>query len=58
MTRKDYIATAKLLNDAYTTIGGEHELEGFTKAVDSIARVFADDNPRFNVEKFVDACVQ
>ena len=52
MTRKDYVTTAQILN-AYV-----HNLEApiFDALVQDFASMFAQDNDRFQVEKFEDAC--
>jgi hypothetical protein len=55
MTRKDYVATAEILNDFYLDmpIGLE---ERFDEMVNGFAKMFAQDNERFLSTKFVDAC--
>ena len=55
MTRKDYVATAEILNDFYLDmpIGLE---EKFDKMVNDFCFMFAEDNDRFLAVKFVDAC--
>ena len=56
MTRKDYIATANILNalgrkiEAHTV-----ERKAFIEAVDRFCDLFALDNPRFNEDRFREA---
>lgn len=55
MTRKDYVATAEILNDFYQDmpIGLEQR---FDNMVADFCAMFAEDNERFLAVKFVDAC--
>ena len=55
MTRKDYVATAAILNDFYQDlpIGLEQR---FDNMVADFCAMFAEDNDRFLAVKFVDAC--
>lgn len=55
MTRKDYIKIAECIN----TIADKETLaiEGGTLVV-KLARIFKDDNPDFNRDKFFDACMK
>ena len=57
MTRKDYVATAEILNCFYLDmpIGLE---EKFDNMVKDFCIMFKEDNARFLVEKFVDACYE
>ena len=52
MTRKDYVATAEILN-SYV-----HNLDApiFDCLVQDFVAMFAEDNDRFLVDKFEDAC--
>lgn len=52
MTRKDYVATAEILN-SYV-----HNLPAptFDCLVEDFAAMFAEDNERFLIDRFVDAC--
>jgi hypothetical protein len=53
MTRKDYVITAQILSSYKDLIGDEftyHDL------VDEFAAMFAEDNPRFDFNKFITAC--
>lgn len=52
MTRKDYISMAKLLKDSRE----EMSPELFEKLVRRMADWFASDNPRFDRQRFEDAC--
>ena len=57
MTRKDYVATAEILNSFYQAmpIGLE---EKFDNMVNEFCAMFAEDNERFLAVKFVDACYE
>ena len=55
MTRKDYVATAEILNDFYQDMPLGLE-ERFDNMVNDFCRLFAEDNDRFLAVKFVDAC--
>jgi len=53
MTRKDYVATAEILNkfvESNSTIGLE-----FESLVFDFCDMFENDNPNFNSEKFLEA---
>lgn len=52
MTRKDYIEISRILNKYNAEID---ELI-FRDLVDDFAYMFENDNPRFNSEKFWEAC--
>jgi hypothetical protein len=51
MTRKDYIATAEILNYA----SNKMHPSLFAKVVNDFAEMFAKDNPRFDVNRFHEA---
>jgi hypothetical protein len=53
MTRKDYISTAKILNDA---INGAFENE--SEVVEAFADMFEQDNPTFDRSRFIYAVNQ
>lgn len=55
MTRKDYVATAEILNDFYQDmpLGLEERFDGM---VADFCAMFSEDNDRFLAIKFVDAC--
>jgi hypothetical protein len=53
MTRKDYVATAEILNSFVNKI----DSEDFNDLVFEFSEWFASDNPRFDENKFYDACV-
>lgn len=55
MTRKDYVATAEILNDFYQVLPIGLE-EKFDNMVNDFCVMFAEDNERFLAVKFVDAC--
>jgi hypothetical protein len=52
MTRKDYVATAEILNSFVHNI----EAPIFDNLVMDFSAMFAEDNDRFMVDKFEDAC--
>ena len=52
MTRKDYVSTAKILQN-YALLLGQGDYEDL---VDEFAEMFEADNPNFNTIKFFDAC--
>jgi hypothetical protein len=54
MTRKDYVETAKILNQFSDTI----DSHVFQDLVFEFSEWFASDNPRFDENKFWDACVK
>jgi hypothetical protein len=51
MTRKDYVATAEILNYA----SNKMHPALFAKVVNDFAEMFAKDNPRFDVSRFHEA---
>jgi len=53
MTRKDYVATAKILRDYYEN--NPVEISDFKYMVLDFVDMFAEDNPNFNEEKFLQA---
>lgn len=55
MTRKDYVATADILEVLVTTATDE-SFPDIQDAVDAFAEMFAKDNPRFDRKRFVEAC--
>ena len=54
MTRKDYIETAKILNQ----FADEIDSKQFQDLIFEFSEWFASDNPRFDENKFWDACVK
>ena len=54
MTRKDYIETAKILNQ----FANEIESKQFQDLIFEFSEWFSADNPRFDENKFWDACVK
>ena len=62
MTRKDYVAIAKVINDAQHTPGAlmPHDVKVADEMRSFIAHGLADymeyDNPNFNRSKFIEAC--
>lgn len=63
MTRKDYVALAKALNESYPAIVTAGDIdtfkngtrEGFSFAVQAIVPVLVRDNPRFDTDRFLAA---
>ena len=55
MTRKDYVAVASAMHHAYMTCDKPH-LKTWVAAVMCLADTFKADNPRFDSERFVNAC--
>jgi hypothetical protein len=54
MTRKDYVETAKILNQFTTEI----DSKTFQDLVFEFSEWFSADNPRFDEDKFWDACTK
>ena len=54
MTRKDYVETAKILNQFVTEI----DSKTFQDLIFEFSEWFSADNPRFDENKFWDACVK
>jgi hypothetical protein len=54
MTRKDYVATAEILNNWYFNHPiNEHD---FADLVGEFSLMFEEDNPNFKADKFEEAC--
>ena len=53
MTRKDYVAVAEILNRYLSNY--PVEISDFKELVFDFADMFADDNPNFNEDKFIEA---
>jgi hypothetical protein len=51
MTRKDYVATATILNNYVDEI----DFLVLQEIADEFAEMFENDNPNFNYQKFIDA---
>ncbi len=59
MTRKDYVEVARILKQYKTTsVFDEQDEELFADLVDNFSFMFEKDNPRFNSEKFLEACTK
>jgi hypothetical protein len=54
MTRKDYVATAEILSN-YTQ---HFDVGTFADIVNDFADMFENDNPRFDHDRFVEACMK
>ena len=52
MTRKDYVATAEILN----SYGSDMKLEVFEDLVNDFIEMFASDNERFDSDRFWEEC--
>jgi len=55
MTRKDYVATAEILETLVSTVSDEN-LDKVFDAVEQFADYFESDNPRFMRDVFLCAC--
>jgi hypothetical protein len=53
MTRKDYVAVAEILNRHFSNY--PVEISDFKELVFDFADMFADDNPNFNEDRFMQA---
>jgi hypothetical protein len=53
MTRKDYVAVAEILNNYFSNY--PVEISDFKELVFDFADMFANDNPNFKEDKFIDA---
>jgi len=54
MTRKDYVATAEILN----SYGAEMRLEVFEDLVNDFSEMFSEDNERFDSDRFWEECMK
>jgi hypothetical protein len=54
MTRKDYIETANILN----SVADEIDFITLANVAERFAEMFANDNPRFDHAKFIDAVMK
>lgn len=52
MTRKDYVATAAILNEMIDFV----HPAAFATLVQGFSRMMSEDNPRFDINRFEDAC--
>jgi hypothetical protein len=57
MTRKDYVATAEILNKMLDKITVAQE-EAFDEMVMDFVNMFENDNERFLSSRFIDACYE
>ena len=57
MTRKDYIKLADLIKNARgDTFGNERGLQGIRLVTNGLVKVLAEDNPAFDIDRFLAAC--
>jgi hypothetical protein len=56
MTKKDYILIAKALRESRLYCETESQRRGVQRAELTIARALKADNPRFDRERFLEAC--
>lgn len=56
MTRRDYISTAIILHEFGPEGSDSIDRRVLTNLVEQFATMFIDDNPRFDVNKFYEAC--
>ena len=58
MTKKDYIKIAKAINKRWRDKHNEREEYAvISSIIKELGKVFKADNPRFNSEKFRNACI-
>jgi tetraacyldisaccharide-1-P 4'-kinase len=55
MTRKDYVSTAKILNDLWLDLPISN-IDLFEDTVMAFSKMFAEDNERFDTKIFYNAC--
>jgi hypothetical protein len=55
MTRKDYVATAEIL-DVLVATATDESMPDILDAVDAFAEMFKKDNERFDRTRFLNAC--
>jgi hypothetical protein len=53
MTRKDYVATAQILSNYHN----HFDVGTFADIVNDFGDMFENDNPRFDHDRFVEACL-
>jgi hypothetical protein len=59
MTRKDYVKVAEILSNYFATSVFDEQGEMlFADLVDEFSLMFETDNPRFDENRFWDACVK
>jgi len=56
MSRKNYRAVASLIAAEYTQAPSWRERCAIRVMAQGLARIFSDDNPRFSVQRFYEAC--
>ena len=56
MTRKDYVAIARALNEQVSFVTTENARYVLAAVMQHTADVFAADNPRFDRDRFMAAC--
>jgi hypothetical protein len=54
MTRKDYVATAEILN----SYGGEMRIDVFEDIVNDFSEMFYADNEKFDSDRFWEECMK
>jgi len=54
MTRKDYVETANILN----SVADEMDFIALANVAEKFAEMFANDNPRFDHQRFIDAVMK
>ncbi len=54
MTRKDYVETANILN----SVADEMDFLTLASVAEKFAEMFANDNPRFDHQRFIDAVMK
>jgi Fe-S-cluster formation regulator IscX/YfhJ len=56
MTKKHYEAIAQVINDEIRPYSPEAVQSTTYNVINNLADYFADDNPKFNRERFLEAC--
>lgn len=56
MTRKDYKLIANAINEAVLLSVTKQQNEGVNLAAQTLATALAKDNPRFDMQRFIEAC--
>lgn len=57
MTKKDYERAASMIQDTRRNVNGPRDVEAIHAIEGAFAAFFASDNPRFDRERFLRACV-
>ena len=60
LSKKDYVAIAEILNTEIKALKNEQDMPYFVirNIMGSLSDYFKSDNPQFNKEKFINACLK